>query len=519
MSLPIDFYRLPFHPPLSLSSPPPPQTDRRRERENDEEERASKKLKTSDFSEDDANLKQCSICYEHITDSETCQNGHPTCESCYVNWNKRCYASREETTCPICREPFEDLEIDMANMRLKEFIVSKEGRFRISELILEGNNLMDWTPFNKMPCLRRLYLQYGMSFQAPPIPSGTFSSLSMLVHLNLAGNSLKEIRRDMFSGLSNLSLLNLSSTWLSALPEDVFDDLRSLHVLSLTHNSIKTLPPNVFRNLGALTELNLCSNKLKALESPFSGLSSLISLYLSENDLENVNVRTFAGLSKLKYLTMGRNWISELPVGIFDDLVSLVKLLLGSCFRLAGIPDGLFSKLGKVSHLDLLDARAKTLHVTKKTLEGLHSLESVYFVGNDMDFAVGCFDDKPYLQSLILQCLSLTSLPVGLFHGLYKVNYIYLGNNMIKRLEVGVFDELPELRRLILKNNYLQKLPEKVFEKMKNLSELDLSFNPLETFSVDLIDGLNQLEKCHLPGLDRNLERDIRVLLRNNKRK
>ena len=496
--------------PTSYPSPPPLQTDRR---PDIEDERPSKKSK-------ECADEECSICYEHCSDFQSCENGHPTCATCFVKWHQRCFNSDEDTTCPTCRETFVFTTINSEGLKLNEFLIPEANRFLVSEVNLESNSIGMWSRFNLMPCLKRLRLAFGMSLAVGRIPPGTFSNLLMLSELNLAGNALKEIRREIFSGTPNLQYLNLHNTWLTAIPGDVFDDLKSLNTLRLSNNQLKTLPANVFDKLNALRDLYLQNNYLEVLpNSQFVGLSSLTTLDVSHNELKEVQVGSFAGLSKLKYLYMDQNWIPELPLGIFDSLVRLRELELGSCLRLTGLPDGLFSKLENLERLQLCNARFKTLSITRRTLQGLNNLTLLYFLGNDLDLQADCLNDLSNLEEIFLQCNSLKTLPVGLFDGLHKVQSLCLCNNMIKRLEVGVFDDLPNLVKLDLKSNWLQNLPERIFEKLVNLQSLDLSFNPLETFSVDYFDGLRRLRYCNLPGLKPSVERDIRALVRTNKRK
>lgn len=181
----------------------------------------------------------------------------------------------------------------------------------------------------------------------------------------------------------------------------------------------------------------------------FGGLSALISLNLSDNELTELPEGVFAGLTGLERLWISDNELTRLPEGVFADLSNLDYLRLNHN-QLTELPENLFA--------------------------GLTGLESW----------------------LLLHENQLTQLPAGIFTGLSRVEVLRLNGNRLTELPEGVFADLSSLTSLELGNNQLAELPDGVFEALASLTILDLRKNRLTTLHEDVFAGLASLTELYL---------------------
>ena len=90
------------------------------------------------------------------------------------------------------------------------------------------------------------------------------------------------------------------------------------------------------------------------------------------------------------------------------------------------------------------------------------------------------------ITSLNLSNQSISSLSVGDFDGLVRLDTLDLSGNDLTELPQGVFDELLLLKTLHLDGNQLQSLPVRLFDELLLLEELTLHSNP----QLSLPDGM-----------------------------
>ncbi|XP_053296603.1 matrix-remodeling-associated protein 5 [Pleuronectes platessa] len=108
--------------------------------------------------------------------------------------------------------------------------------------------------------------------------------------INLGFNSISRIPDSSLAGLDRAELLMLHSNDLHHLPDAAFKDMKSLQILKLSYN------------------------KLSEISSPltFSGLTSLLRLYLDHNLLQHVHPRALLQLPSLKLLRLQGNRLHQL---------------------------------------------------------------------------------------------------------------------------------------------------------------------------------------------------------------
>ncbi|CAJ1079206.1 matrix-remodeling-associated protein 5-like [Xyrichtys novacula] len=108
--------------------------------------------------------------------------------------------------------------------------------------------------------------------------------------INLGFNSISRIHDTSLAGLRKVELLMLHSNDIHELPDSVFKDLKSLQILKLSYNKLREISSSL----------------------TFSGLTSLLRLYLDHNHLQHIHPRALLQLPSLRLLRLQGNRLHQL---------------------------------------------------------------------------------------------------------------------------------------------------------------------------------------------------------------
>ncbi|XP_070770787.1 matrix-remodeling-associated protein 5-like [Enoplosus armatus] len=108
--------------------------------------------------------------------------------------------------------------------------------------------------------------------------------------INLGFNSISRIHDSSLAGLKKVELLMLHSNDLHHLPDAVFRDMKSLQILKLSYNKLREISSSL----------------------TFSGLTSLLRLYLDHNLLQHIHPRALLQLPSLRLLRLQGNRLHQL---------------------------------------------------------------------------------------------------------------------------------------------------------------------------------------------------------------
>jgi hypothetical protein len=166
---------------------------------------------------------------------------------------------------------------------------------------------------------------------------------------------------------------------------------------------------------------------------------------------------------------------------------------------------------------DRLTAKSRILDAYNRNLDTLN-LNGLYLT----NLPVGVFNALINLYGLELSDNQLSVLPDGVFSGLNRLRWLSLSNNLLTTLNAdifngltelfdlnltgnrlitlsdGLFNDLTWLRRLHLSNNHLVSLPDNIFTDLVNLEVLDLYHNQLGVLQDRLFNGLTELRELRL---------------------
>ncbi|KAM8757160.1 prolargin isoform 1-T2 [Acanthopagrus schlegelii] len=229
--------------------------------------------------------------------------------------------------------------------------------FRTHYLYLQNNYISEVTAeaFSNATEVRWINLANNRIHQ---INKQVFEKIPDLLYLYAQGNQLKEVP----SGLpASLEQLRLGRNRISKIPAGSFSKMGNLTLLDLYNNQLSDsdLGRNTFKDLGSLMQLNLARNNLKKM--PAGVPTGLIQLFLDRNNIDDIPKDYFKGFTKLAFVRLNRNQLSDkgVPKAVFN--VSTLLDLQLSHNQLASVP--LFS-----SHLEHLHLNHNSIESINGTL-------------------------------------------------------------------------------------------------------------------------------------------------------
>ncbi|XP_054644006.1 matrix-remodeling-associated protein 5-like [Dunckerocampus dactyliophorus] len=191
--------------------------------------------------------------------------------------------------------------------------------------------------------------------------------------INLGFNSISRIQDSTLAGLKRLELLMLHSNVIHNLPDALFQDLKSLQILKLSYNKLTEIPSS----------------------QTFSGLTSLLRLYLDHNHLQYIHPRALLQLPSLRLLRLQGNRLHQLhPQALCT--VSLLNTYYFSTLR----------------HLDLSNNSLSTLPRT--TFQTAPMLETVALQANpwSCDCRMSWFPTWHFAHQELLKCSGGPQCPI-----------------------------------------------------------------------------------------------------------
>lgn len=227
------------------------------------------------------------------------------------------------------------------------------------------------------------------------ITNKTFVSLagSPLRKLNLTGAAVTQINPGSFSVFRNLTVLLLDSNFIKqTLSGKEFDGLSQVQEIHMSLNFQKVnLSSTSFVNVPNLRVLTLAKSliatALNLAPSPFSPLSNLTILDLSNNNIANIREDMLQGLVNLKVLKLQHNNLARLwksanlggPVLFLKEALNLTTLLMDNN-GLDEIPAQALRGLKDLRELSLANNLLNSLKDT--ILDDLDSLQALFLQKN-----------------------------------------------------------------------------------------------------------------------------------------
>uniref|UniRef100_A0A3B4F128 Leucine-rich repeat neuronal protein 1-like n=1 Tax=Pundamilia nyererei TaxID=303518 RepID=A0A3B4F128_9CICH len=299
--------------------------------------------------------------------------------------------------------------------------------------------------------------------------------------LLLQSNNISSITTELQS-LTNLTELDLSQNHFTqvCVGSMGLSSLGRLVTLYLEENHIEELEDFCLRNLSSLEELYINHNHISSIgPKAFAGLTNLLRLHLNSNHLVAIDSRWFESLPSLEILMIGENPILGLEEKNFLPLSRLHSLVLAG-MGLASVPSAAFLGLDYLESLSFYDNRLRS--IPRDALSVLPNLKFLDLNRNPIGrVQQGDFQNLEHLEELSLNNMEdLLMVERAAFQNLPELAKLELCNNpRLSYMDPQAFSNLPSLRTLLLHNNQLSLLSGDLLSSLHSLEEVSLHSNPL----------------------------------------
>uniref|UniRef100_W5LSD7 Toll-like receptor 21 n=1 Tax=Astyanax mexicanus TaxID=7994 RepID=W5LSD7_ASTMX len=308
----------------------------------------------------------------------------------------------------------------------------RELSFRYNRILSVSGNA-----FSHVPKLTTLQLNINIIAYLDTYALG---GLKDLIMLRLDNNLLTDIYAESFEDLYSLKTLNLRNNQIAVIFNNTFHSLRNLTILDLGGNKITQFQSKAFHGLDRLANLYLDRNHLKEIDSqllarfhntlkvldlhanqiyyfqerrqsPFVNLTKLVDLKLDAQRPDGINLlphKFFQGLSSLKSLYLSNNHITYYSEDTFDGLTNLKFLTLdNSCVGVTKLTPGIFKDLRKLETLQVENMGIESF--SKEVFGNLTALRVLHLNRN----AIQTLDVDVLKNLTNLQYLDVRSSPLS----------------------------------------------------------------------------------------------------------
>ncbi|KAM4640843.1 podocan isoform 2-T3 [Discoglossus pictus] len=403
--------------------------------------------------------------------------------------------------------------VDCAGVDLKEFPTDLP-RFT-NHLSLQNNQIEDIPPED----LTRLYRLETLNLQnnrltSRGLPDDLFEHLENLSYLYLANNKLTLAPRFLPNSLISADFAanyitkiygmtfghkpNLRSVYLhnnkltdAGMPDNMFNCSDNVEILILSSNFLKYVPKKL---PPALYKLHLKNNKLEKIPpGAFSNLSDLRELYLQNNLLTNEGMdnETFGRMTRLEYLDLSSNNLTEIPSGLPRNIV--IFHLEKNAIR--SISQDVLTQIKNLEYLLLHNNKLRARGIHPAAFLGLKKLHTVHMYNNLLEKVPAGLPRR--VKTLMLLHNQISSINKNDFATTYFLEDLNLSYNKIMSTTVhrDAFRKLRLLKTLELSGNKLKSLP---YGLPKNLEILKLKENDISSIPEDTLAGMSKLKELYL---------------------
>lgn len=240
---------------------------------------------------------------------------------------------------------------------------------------------------------------------------------------------------------------------------------QEIKMLNLSHNEIRIFnEPGVFSTLIDFHKLDLSYNLLTTIHSDaFSGIASLETLFLNDNEISNLDPLLFFHSPKLRKLFLHNNQILTISNNLFEIPSELHQLTLNNN-KIMQFNGSIIQNLTNLQHINLSNnqfTNEQIIYANKKQfLCSNASINELHIDDNVIEL------DASYNQ---LNSLKLSEA--------VNVKHLNLSNNYLSDIN---FTEWNNIHTLNLASNKLIHID---FHNLKNVTHVNLSRNKLVSFS------------------------------------
>lgn len=274
-------------------------------------------------------------------------------------------------------------------------------------------------------------------------------------------------------------------------PQCSCEDYSGTVTVKCINGSLTSVPMGIPGNTNIL---NLHGNKITDLKYGLDHLVHLKMLDLSSNQISAINLPTGLNISTL-YLQNNR--ISMLHQRAFENITNLNELNLANN-GLTHIEHNSFTGIQNLKHLNLSYNNISFLDGITD-LEMINSLDLTQSLSSILEINLTLFSD---VEELILKENEIKVLNWTAFHGLDKLKFLDLSNNLIPYIDSESFPILPGLIKLQLNGNQITYITNDALESVSTLKTLTLDRNKLTEINDQAFHSLSKLTDLSISQMD-----------------
>lgn len=408
------------------------------------------------------------------------------------------------------------VSLNLSNNELEKFELGQRDS-TIQNLSISNNPRLQVLDITKLTSLRSLDLSGDRVKVVLNISS--LAKVLTLEQINLSNTSASfvyAIAPYLPSSLKELNLslvMNLDCQYLfkSLIPNTTQKNLKGVYLRGVNLNQSLSF----LKSLPQLVSLDLTSNKqlnLSELGSIVGAFKSLVTLYVENIGLENMEQLNLSSSSNLKYLYCGWNRIESLKAINFKSNNLLNTLYLNNN-RLKFVENGTFSQLIVLKYLDVSNNELHAIELLYNAfnwfnLQG-NKITSllVYDVSwaDSVDLSNNLFTETVdlianYVRSFSMNNNKIIRVRNDSFLSFMNLEYMSLSKNQISTIEPNSFKRQIKLKSLDLSMNSLTILNQLTLKGLSGLQVLNLSLNQIELINANVFTELISLTALYMNG-------------------
>ncbi|GAB3803881.1 hypothetical protein GCM10028819_34490 [Spirosoma humi] len=287
-----------------------------------------------------------------------------------------------------------------------------------------------------------------------------------------------------------VTTLAFNQLGLSSIPEVVYR-FPKLVELDLTRNNLHELPARLTADIRTLKRLSILYNAIPNDSVFFTRNKHLVSLNLQGNKLTSIPA-SIRQNRRLESLWMGNNQLSDIDVKTLRRLHRLTDLNLYS----AGLTQ-LPKTIGRLKHVKVLDLYYNKFTKLPNELGRMKRLEQLAVAHNDLHDLPPSLARLRRLQVIFAHHNRISQLPAE-YKKLQRLRVLDLGYNWFNAVP-AVLGSLSALEEVDFNNNNLRAFPT-MLTSLRNLKKVYLGSNPLfgnEAMSSPYAPQIKALEANH----------------------
>ena len=362
------------------------------------------------------------------------------------------------------------MKLELILVTVKLFLVSKGDQETYSNI---GNNLTSVPSYIS----RNVHVIILSDNKIEHVSYEDFQNFNDLMEIDLTSNKITRIGQDLFSPSihSDLAVLKFSDNVIEAMP--IFDGFNSLKTLDVSNNLLQNL---TLGNLDSVENLYVFSNKLDEMPVLTNTLATLKVLKIEENNITTIPKDYFVKVPALEKLDLKLNHIREINLEYLTHLSSInlfsnelqamprvtetptsLETMILDSNEISQIPNGYFNNVPSLLKLIMSDNPLITFNCS-----GLFKLKELRLNKTSMNEFPNITDCFRSLEKLYFEGLKGTLEKKGIEKSLV------FGNTLIPI-------QSQSFKRLELRQTYIGDLPSWFLFSLPNLEFLDIATTEL----------------------------------------